>query len=123
MECLENKNNSAEAELFFCNLFNETKFSLDTRDFGRVWSFGAVDHLELNFVAFFQILEFDVHKLVGVEKEILFLTLAGDETESAVCQPFDCSLFHFWYDDYLIHIRYDAKNELDYTAIARSMIH
>ena len=68
--------------------------SLDAGNVDGVWSFRTLANLELHFVAFSQLVELYALKFLGVKEEILFLSLARDETESAIRQPLDCSLLH-----------------------------
>src|SRR3989344_1743306 len=66
----------------------------DLADLDGVRSFRTVRDLKSHFVAFTKLVELYVHKLVRVEKEILFLPVDFDEPETPVGESGDCSFLH-----------------------------
>ena len=68
---------------------------LDSGHVRGVRAFRALAHLELHQVAFLQILKNYAVEFLGMKEEILGLSVAGDETESAIGnESRDSSLLH-----------------------------
>ena len=67
---------------------------LDSADLDRVGSFRTVRNFKGHLVAFAKLIELYVHELVGVEKEILFLSFDLDEPETLFSESGDCSFLH-----------------------------
>ena len=70
---------------------------LDLANANCVLSLRAVGYLELNHVSCTELIEPDVHELVGMEEEILLHTLDLDETEAFLVESSDCSFLHRMY--------------------------
>lgn len=67
---------------------------LDLRDLDGIRALWALADLKSHLVSFAKVVKSDIHELVGVEKEILFLSLDGDKPESLVSDAGDSSLLH-----------------------------
>ena len=62
--------------------------------FCGVWPFWAVAHFELDLIACFQLIKLHILQFFGMKEEVLFHSLAGDETESAIHYQSNFALFH-----------------------------
>jgi hypothetical protein len=67
---------------------------LDAAHFGRVRAFRALGDFKAELVTFAKLIELYVLELVGVEKDILFLTFDFDEPESLIGETGDSSFLH-----------------------------
>ncbi len=67
---------------------------LDAADFDSVGSFWRIRDFKADFVTFAELVETNTYELVGVEKEIFFLTLARDEPETLIGETSNCSFLH-----------------------------
>lgn len=73
-------------------VFVDNLVELDAGHFGSSRTLGALSYLEGNIIANVELVESDTRKLILVEKEVLLLSLARDESESFVRERFDCSV-------------------------------
>jgi hypothetical protein len=69
-------------------------WTLGLADLGRVRSFRTLADLERDGITFAKRVERHTHELVGVEKEILFLTFDLDEAETLIGETGDSSCLH-----------------------------
>jgi hypothetical protein len=67
---------------------------LDLAYLEGVRAFWALTDFKAHLVSFAKLVELYVLEFVHVEKEILFLSVDGDETEALVCKTGDCSFLH-----------------------------
>ncbi len=67
---------------------------LDARDLDGVWALRAFCDFKSHLVSLAEVVKSDAYELVGVEKEILFLSFDGDESESLVSDAGDSSILH-----------------------------
>ena len=68
--------------------------ALYAADFDGVGSLWGIRNLKADLVTLLKFVELYVHELVGVEKEILFLTFDFDEPESLVGETSNSSCLH-----------------------------
>ena len=70
--------------------------NLDLADFDRIGALWAFCDFKRHFVSLAKIVKCDIHELVGVEKEIFFLSFDGDKPETFVGQTGYCSFLHIF---------------------------